>query len=351
MFRPTIPLLALAALAAAQQPAVPPSTAEQLLAEGQRLALGHAWEPAIAVLDRALAVAPDDPLVLRWRGHALTGAERYADALADLDRAVALDDGDAWSQYARAMALHHLGRDREAIDGYGAALALDPEFYKAREWRGFCLSVLGDHLCALGDLDAALVADQGNVWLRFVRAKAYVALLEFDRAEADLWLVLDADGRNADAHAQLGYLYASQGRDTLALRMLRRAVELDAAAQAEARTWLHHLLGQSGDATGARAQLDALADAGPWLAAVADFLRGREDGEGLVSAAGATASDPAEARDRRCAAWLHIGMVEARSGATDAALAAFARAIATDARGTWEWSWTRAALRRLCGER
>lgn len=345
----------LASWLGAQDPAPRPPF-DELLEEGQRLALAHEWDQALAVLDRAVALAPDDAEALRWRGHAYTGAERYAEAFADLDRAVQLDGTDAWARYARAMALHNLGRYEEAIDGYTAALALDPSFFKAHEWRGYTHSLLGDHVRALHDIDAAIAVDGGNAWLRFIRAKAWVALLDFDAAEHDFWLVIDAEGTNADAHAQLGYLYACTGNDAAAVRMLRRAVELDPTGQLEARPWLFHLLAAGGDSEGATAQLAAITEAAAaapdWTRRVVAFLHGEVGPNALVAAAQSVDGDADAMADeiagRKCEAWTHIGLTRMRSGERQPALIAFAHAIGTDARDKWEWSWARGALRRMC---
>lgn len=326
-----------------------------LVATGRAHCSKREWAAAIAVLDRALAQAPDDLEALHWRGHAFTGAEQHERARADLARAIDLGADDAWVHYAHAMALHHLGSLEAAVRGYTAALAIDGTFFKANEWRGFTLSRLGRHREALADLDAALRVDAGNAWLSLIRGKARAALLDIEGAELDLWRAADGDPQNSDAVAQLGYLLAATGPAGAGRAQLERALALDAARQAEVALWLFHQRMAAGEAEAARTLLAPLLDgeaakAMPpsWLSAVAQFLRGMTTAEQLVAAA--AASPIAERAANRCAAWLHIGLVARRAGRDDDALRAFARAVATDVRDQWEWTWARQALREVAGE-
>lgn len=338
-----VPLLLLLPDLAAQGP---PARFLEILEQGRQKALAHEWPAALELLDQALELAPEDVEALRWRGHAYTGAERHAEALVDLDKALEAGAGDAWTRYARAMALHHLGRLDEAVRGYTEALAVDPNFHKAHEWRGFTRSMLGDQVGAIVDLDAAIAAEPSNPQAFFVRAKAYAALLDFERAEHDFWKAVDADAENADAWGQLGYLKVCRGEDAAALTMLERAASLDPVGQIEARAWLFHLHLRNGDDAGAAAQLEALrtgAEEG-WVSRIAAFLAGEVTAAELVAAA---LSEDREAAGRECQAWTHIGLEHARQGRKGEALIALARAIATGAREEWEWSWALRTLRDL----
>ena len=340
----------------AQDPEPDPAAVAEyrrLIEAGQEKALAQDWAAALPLLDRALELFPDDVVALRWRGHARTGSGRYAEAYQDLDRALRMDERDAWTQYARSMSLHHLGRYEDAVQGYTAALGLDPGFTKANQWRGFTRSLLGDHVAAIADIDIALVADPANAELYFIRGKAYVALGDLERAELDFWKVADLDQQHADSRAQLGYLYACQGLDDSARRLLREAIRIDAATQLEACAWLAQLELDRGDETAATEQLAAIRSAavtdatGAWLADVAACMSRRLAPSALVAKARAATDLPeAERRGRLCEAWLHVGLTLRRLGDRDAALRALAHAVGTDARDKWEW---RLAIRVLGG--
>lgn len=354
--RPILPVVLLFAMAAVAQQPVPTDLVEL----GRSQAEAKEFLPAIETLSKALAAHPDDVEALRWRGHAYTGAQQYDKAFADLDRALELGAEDAWTHYAHAMALHHLGHYQEAVRGYSRALAIDPEFKKAYEWRGYNRSLLGDQIGAVADLDIAIPLDPGNAWLHFIRAKACVALLDFKRAEEDLWKVIDHDNRDADANSQLGYLKACLGEWQPAVNFLERAVELDGKAQVEARLWLYELHADRGEADLAKAQLEAVRQlaAAPgadlavlqWPLRLVAFAQGEIDLPRLLQYAVDEAPKPEEQQGRRCAALLHAGLAAARGKDTDKALVLLARALGTDALDQWEWSLARLRLKQLSGE-
>ena len=327
---------------------------------GAELALQRKWQQAIESLTLLLAAEPDNVEALRWRAHAYTGAEQNAAALADLDRALELGTGDAWTHYARGMCLHHLGRLEDAVAAYSRTIGIEPGFQKAYEWRGFTRGLLANHVGAIADIDVALRIDDGNPWLRFIRGKAFAALLDFGRAEADFWKVLDGQPRHDDAQCQLGYLKACLGEEAAAIGFLEKGVALDAAQQFEARPWLHQLYARSGDVQAAAAQLDAIAAATDadgidpavftWVRHLAAHLRGELGLEELLQRAVAEAPKPAEVAQRRCAALMHAGLAAQRRGDKATALLLLARAVATEASDQWEWSMARRQLRTLAGD-
>lgn len=327
---------------------------------GAELALQRKWQQAIESLTLLLAAEPENTEALRWRAHAYTGAEQYALALVDLDRALELGSRDAWTHYARGMCLHHLGRQEDAVAAYTRTIALDPAFQKAYEWRGFTRSLLGNQVGAIADLDVALRIDDGNPWLRFIRGKAFAALLDFERAEPDFWKVVDCQPRHDDAQCQLGYLKACLGEEAAAIGFLEKGLQLDAAQQFEARPWLHQLHARAGDAQAAAAQLEAIAAATDadgidpaaltWVRHLAAHLRGELGLDALLARAVAEATKPAEVASRRCAALLHAGLVAQRRDDKAKALLLLARAVATEATDQWEWSMARRQLRMLAGD-
>src|SRR5690606_19292032 len=142
----------------------------------------------------------------------------------------------------------------------------------------------------------------------FVRGRAYAQLLDFERAETDLWACLDADPSQADPLAQIGYLQACIGQDETAIRMLKAALKADPRGQAEARLWLFHLLSDAGETDAAAAELAALradaADALPWPRLVAELLAGDASVDELLAEL-PDAGPADEAKARTCALHAH----------------------------------------------
>lgn len=154
-----------------------------------QLGLAHAairqYRQAIRVFTQGLAVAPDDPVLYRWRGHRYLSVRELDSALADLTRGAALDSTrqDIW---------YHLGVTR---------------FVR-------------------GEFDGAAAA--------FTRA-LYRAPNDDERVSATdwLWMALSRAGRSADAAAVLAALPDSLGGAAAAayarrLRLYRGTIEPDA---------------------------------------------------------------------------------------------------------------------------
>lgn len=89
------------------------------------------YDLAIADLDEALGIAPDDASLYRDRGLVQDWQGNEEAALADYEKAIELDPGDAWSHYARGMALKQLDRFEESLKAFEDALAISPDYVSA----------------------------------------------------------------------------------------------------------------------------------------------------------------------------------------------------------------------------
>jgi tetratricopeptide (TPR) repeat protein len=101
-----------AALAAA------PAGVDAIIAAARELRNAMAYDEEVALYTRALALAPDDWRLYRFRGHRWISLRRFEDAIRDLDRARALAPYDFDVAYHRGLALYLLGRFDEAADEY-----------------------------------------------------------------------------------------------------------------------------------------------------------------------------------------------------------------------------------------
>ncbi len=81
---------------------------------------------ALALLEEAEQVKPDDPEVLNRLGTVLMASGRTEEAVVRLDTAVALRPDDAGARNRLALALALGGRPAEAAEAYARALKLDP---------------------------------------------------------------------------------------------------------------------------------------------------------------------------------------------------------------------------------
>ncbi|NOZ51393.1 MAG: tetratricopeptide repeat protein [Chloroflexi bacterium] len=104
----------------------------ELLNEGARLMHAQRFGEALAVLERAYQILPDDPDVLINLGGALVMTARWSKAVAVLERAVAkhpLHDG-LWLNLAAAylgrLEFSSYSRQEQAISAYQQAIEIDP---------------------------------------------------------------------------------------------------------------------------------------------------------------------------------------------------------------------------------
>ncbi|MGZ8468763.1 MAG: tetratricopeptide repeat protein [Gemmatirosa sp.] len=122
----------------AQADTGPIARAERALAEqprdvGRIVALGLAqsgarqFREAIATFDRGLALAPDDPVLLRWRGHRLLSVREYDRALADLTRGARLDSTSYGIWYHLGVLRFLRGEFALAADAFARAQPQAPD--------------------------------------------------------------------------------------------------------------------------------------------------------------------------------------------------------------------------------
>jgi tetratricopeptide (TPR) repeat protein len=116
-------------------------------------------EPALADLDEALAISPDDPDLLIGRANANDALDRSAAAMDDLNRALALAPSRGDALVLRAS----VWREMDVLDAARAdietALALDPEDAEALLERGIQRQRTGDLAGARQDWTRAQAVD------------------------------------------------------------------------------------------------------------------------------------------------------------------------------------------------
>ena len=144
---------------------------------------------AAAAAAAALRRAGDDAALLDAIGTALSQANDHAGALGAYDRAIALAPHSAVFVFNRAAVRRYLGALSEAEQDYDRALALNPPDYDAYRNRSD-LRVQTPSSNHVHEIEALLGrADlpwQGEVQLRYALAKEYEDLQEFGRAFAQL---------------------------------------------------------------------------------------------------------------------------------------------------------------------
>lgn len=124
---------------------------------GDVLAALARWSEALASYDRALALAPDQPVVLANRGNVLRQLGRADDALASYDRALAVSPDLVAALSSRGLVRQEAGRLEEALADCERALALSPDDPDVLANSAVALRRLRRYDAALARLDRALV--------------------------------------------------------------------------------------------------------------------------------------------------------------------------------------------------
>lgn len=157
-------------------------------------------DEAVAAYDHAIALTPDNPVVLANRALVLIQLDRFSDALASLDQALALLPENAEFHHRRAIALRALNRFDEAIAAYDRVISLDPGHVYARNRRGTCLMLVGRFAEGWRDYE-----NRWDEWRekRAAEKKAGKKLLDPDNFGKPKW-----DGRPAKATL---LIWAEQG--------------------------------------------------------------------------------------------------------------------------------------------
>ena len=258
---------------------------------------------AVRFVERALAVAPDDPnlhytaalaferlgrserardhlaasrrgparrpaiepppeiLDLRGRGARpalAAGTElldqgRYQEAILALREAADNDPGSADAQNALGAALEQAGNSEEARLYYEQAVELEPDLAVARVNLGVLLGRLGDLDGAVRHLEAAVRLDPGQADVHVALGAALEARGRAAEAVQAFRNALARDPSLSRAHLRLGVLLGEAGQLEDALSHLREAGAL-APESGEARHYLAVALLRLGDVTAALEQ-------------------------------------------------------------------------------------------------
>ena len=148
---------------------------------------------ALADLNRAVTLAPEDAKALAYRGAVQLWLDHFAEALEDLDRAIQLHPDDGWAIGRRGMTYQGLGRLDEALADLNRAVELDPSSNGAIASRGDTYRQMDRFDEALADYSRAIELDPGFQWAIVNRGVTYRQMRRFDEAVADLNRAVELD--------------------------------------------------------------------------------------------------------------------------------------------------------------
>ncbi|WP_370268771.1 tetratricopeptide repeat protein [Streptomyces sp. V4I8] len=180
---------------------------------------------AVADLDRALELTPDDPRGLALRGEYHRVLERYDEAIRDLDRALGLNPADAFAAASRGATRLSRHQFDEALADLDRAVELKPDYPWALVRRARVHRAHGDPDRQLADLDRAVAADPDWAWVRCERGDALRGAGRDAEALADYDHALALEPGYDSARASRGASLANLGRHEEALAELDQVLE------------------------------------------------------------------------------------------------------------------------------
>jgi tetratricopeptide (TPR) repeat protein/membrane protease YdiL (CAAX protease family) len=182
----------------------------RLLSEhGDELLRNRDFSGAIEAYTAALSAGPEDAYTLGNRGMAYARQSEHRLALADLDRALSLvPDQPAWLVY-RAGARWGLKDLDGALEDYSAVLRLRPRDHFSLRQRGQILLMRDKPEAALAELDEAAAAGDRSSELKALRGRALSELSRYEQAAAELEAVLESLPQHPTARYDLAWIRAA----------------------------------------------------------------------------------------------------------------------------------------------
>jgi predicted O-linked N-acetylglucosamine transferase (SPINDLY family) len=285
---------------------------------------------AVALIARAVALAPREPAYHGNLGNALRGAGRLEEAIAAHRRAIALkpDFADAHSNLGNA--LKDMGDRAGAIGSYRRALAINPEYFDA--FLNLALALREN-----GDFEAAVAAARRALALRpdseGARLHLGAALADAGRRDEAIDILREAarrDPGSAAAHFHLGNVLNDLGRFEEAEESFSKTVAIEPGHV--------HALNNLGVVRAARGRRALAIEAyrralaiRPGHAEAYNNMGGALRGEGRIADAEACYREAARLRPGFAEAHNNRGTALYELGQLDDAFAAYREALRIDA--------------------
>ncbi len=151
----------------------------------------------------------------------------YTQALADLNKAIELDPEDPGAYNNRGVVYARTGEYNKALADYNYALKLDPSSIHAYVGRGMVYYMMGDYEAALADTNHVLKLDPAYAEVYSNRGSIYADMREHAKALADYTRTLELNPQYADAYYNRGLVHHNLNHLRQAIADHTRALELN----------------------------------------------------------------------------------------------------------------------------
>ncbi|BBO99480.1 tetratricopeptide repeat protein [Sulfuriferula nivalis] len=189
-------------------------------------ALGRNTE-ALAALQKAAKLAPQDAYAHSNLANVLNDLGRYADAERSLRRALAIDPNFAEAYSNLGSTLQDMGRLNEAVASYQRAIAIKPDLAEAHYNLGNLFRTLGQHQDAIAAYRLALAIQP-----EYAQAHSNLGITLHESglsavAETEVRRALQIQPNLVQAHSNLGNILQDSGRLIEAENCYQHALQLN----------------------------------------------------------------------------------------------------------------------------
>lgn len=192
---------------------------------GLTLQLMEDLPAALAAFDRADELSPDTGWILTERAETYRLAGRFEEAVADFDRAIALDPTDTAALTGRAVSRHGLGQYDASLADFNRSLSITDDLWTLVR-RARLHGSRGEPEQEFADLDRAVSRAPDAAWIASERGDAYRRARRLEDAVAELSRAVSLRPDYPSALASRGEVLLALDRSEEALADLDRAVEL-----------------------------------------------------------------------------------------------------------------------------
>ena len=183
--------------------------------------------PALNILQRVLAIAPNNFKALHGAGVLLGQLSRYEEALGYLTAAVTIQPANFAVHFNRGNVLYELKRYNEALTSYDTTLSLKPEFTYAYINRGNSLKNLCRNDEALASFDKAIELTPNNAELHYNRGNILKDMNRYEDALASYDKAISLKPDSYMAYNNRGIVLLTLKRYEDALASHDRAIALN----------------------------------------------------------------------------------------------------------------------------
>ena len=209
------------------------------------------YEKAIAELNQAIELEPDNPDAHRNLGTVYGKLNQWEKAATAYEQAIELDPdfGEAYGDLVGAY--FYLERVPEAIEVGEKAIELAPDYAMAYNNLGVVYGSQGQIDTAIALFEQGIQADPGCADAHYNLGFAYESLEQLDAAIAQYQEAVRADPNYLDAYENMGTVYARQGRLEEAIAEFETFLQLappDDPGRTQVEEWLAELERATADA-------------------------------------------------------------------------------------------------------